>query len=244
MPEVLAIIPARQGSKGLPGKNIRLLAGDPLIAYSIAAGIQSKFVNRTICSTDSEEIAELARKYGAEVPFLRPSEFAQDDSPDIDFFTHVIAELGKDGYRPDLIVQLRPSDPIRPIGLVDEAVQLMIDNPQADSVRSVTEPPISPYKMWTINEAGSLNPLLTVPGVAEPFNLPRQKLPEVWWHIGVLDVVRTNVITETNSLSGKVILPIKVEQRLSADIDTLEEFNRAEQILQNIDCVRPQSPGR
>ena len=239
MAEVLAIVPARGGSKGLPGKNLRQLAGHPLIAYSIAAGRQAKLVNRVICSTDSEEIASVARQYGAEVPFMRPASMAQDDSPDIDFFNHAIAELGKAGYRPDIIVQLRPTDPIRRPGLVDEAVQMMLDNPDAHSVRTITEPGYSPYKMWTINKTGTLDPLLQVEGVAEPFNLPRQVLPEIWWHIGVLDVVRTDVVTETNSLSGTMVLPLKVDRAASADIDTLDDFKRAAELMQGLDCVRP-----
>jgi CMP-N,N'-diacetyllegionaminic acid synthase len=239
MTEVLAIIPARGGSKGLPGKNLRPLAGHPLISYSIAAALQSKLVTRVICSTDSEEIAEVAKHYGAEVPFLRPTELAQDDSPDIDFFVHALSELGKTGYTPDIIVQLRPTDPIRRIGLVDDGVQLMINNPEADSVRTITEPGYSPYKMWTIEDSGTLAPLLSVPGVAEPFNLPRQELPEVWWHIGVLDIVRTSVITETNSLSGKTILPLKVVRSESADIDTLDDFERAGTLIDRFACVKP-----
>jgi len=239
MLEVLAIIPARGGSKGLPGKNVRALAGHPLIAYSVAAGLQTNLVNRVICSTDSEEIANVARQYGAEIPFMRPAELAQDDSPDIDFFNHAIEELAKTGYRPDIIVQLRPSDPFRRPGLVDEAIQMMIDNPEAHSIRTITEPGYSPYKMWTINESGTLDQLLHVPGMAEPFNMPRQELPEVWWHIGVLDVVRTNVVTETNSLSGTVILPLKVDREASADIDTLDDFEHAGKLIQDLNCVRP-----
>jgi CMP-N,N'-diacetyllegionaminic acid synthase len=237
--EVLAIIPARGGSKGLPGKNLRLLAGHPLIAYSVAAALQSNLVNRTICSTDSEEIAEVARQYGAEVPFLRPSAIAQDDSPDIDFFDHALQELGKSGYEPDIIVQLRPTDPIRRTGLLDDGIQMMIDNPKAHSVRTITEPGYSPYKMWTIEDSGNIAPLLTVPGVTEPFNLPRQELPEVWWHIGVLDIVRTSVIKNSRSLSGTIVLPLKVVRSESADIDTLDDFERASTLIERLDCVKP-----
>ena len=239
MTEVLAIIPARGKSKGLPGKNLRLLDGHPLIAYSVAAGIQARLVNRVICSTDSLEIADVAKKYGAEVPFIRPSELARDDSPDIDFFTHAIYTLGKTGYRPDIIVQLRPTDPIRRTNLVDDGIQLMIDNPQADSVRTITDPRRSPYKMWKINESGYIEPLLTLENVPEPFILPRQELPEVWWHIGVLDIVRTDVVISTNSLSGTKILPLMVDHDSSADIDTLSDFDRATEILHNTRCVKP-----
>lgn len=239
MTEVLAIIPARGNSKGLPGKNLRLLNGHPLIAYSIAAGVQARLVNRVICSTDSLEIANVAKKYGAEVPFMRPKELAMDESPDIDFFTHAIDTLGKTGYRPDIIVQLRPTDPIRRANLVDDGIQLMIENPKADSVRTITEPHHSPYKMWTINESGHLDPLLTVENIDEPFNSPRQMLPEVWWHIGVLDIVRTDVVTSTNSLSGTKILPLMVDRNSSADIDTLFDFYRAEELITKTPCVKP-----
>ena len=239
MPEVLAIVPARGGSKGLPGKNLRLLAGHPLIAYSIAAGLQATLVDRVICSTDSEEIADVARQYGADVPFMRPPELAQDSSPDIEFFNHAISELDKQGYRPDIIVQLRPTDPIRRQGLVDEAVRLLNEHPEAHSVRTITEPGYSPYKMWTINSNGFIEPLLRIPGVPDSFNLPRQQLPDVWWHIGVLDVVRTAVIMSTGSVTGSVILPLMVDRASSADIDTLNDFERAEKLINALDCVTP-----
>jgi len=239
MTEVLAIIPARGQSKGLPGKNLRLLNGHPLIAYSIAAALQAKLVNRVICSTDSLEIADVAKKYGAEIPFIRPEELARDDSPDIDFFIHAINTLGKTGYKPDIIVQLRPTDPIRRTNLIDDGIQLMIDNPQADSVRTITEPANSPYKMWTINGSGYLDPLLTLENVPEPFNLPRQQLPAIWWHIGVLDIVRTDVVISNNSISGTKILPLMVDHDSSADIDNLFDFERAAEILNNTNCVKP-----
>lgn len=241
MTEVLAIIPARGGSKGLPGKNLRPLAGHPLIAYSIAAALQSELVTRTICSTDSEEIAEVAQEYGAEVPFLRPAELAQDDSRDYDFFSHAIHELGKTGYHPEILVQLRPTDPIRRHGLVDEAVNMLLDDPEADSVRTITEPAYSPYKMWMIGNDGTLDPFVSLPGVKESFNLPRQELPEVWWHIGVLDVLRTRVLSTPGAVSGDKILPLKVDRATSADIDSQQDFERAEKLLETVDCVRPES---
>ena len=239
MVEVLAIVPARGGSKGLPGKNLRSLSGHPLLAYSVSAGLQSRLVNRVICSTDSEEIADTAIRYGAEIPFMRPAKLASDESTDLEFFTHAIDELSKTGYRPDIIVQLRPTDPIRRIGLVDEGIQLLIDNPEAHSVRTITDTPYSPYKMWTIDRAGRINPLLTIDNISEPFNLPRQQLPKVWWHIGVLDIVRTYVVTQTKSLSGTIILPIMIDRESNADIDTLRDFERAEQLVETINCVKP-----
>ncbi len=138
MVEVLALIPARGGSKGIPRKNIKDLGGHPLIAYSIAAGLSSELVTRTIVTTDDEEIACIARDYGAEVPFLRPEEFARDDTRDLPVFQHVLAWLHEnEEYQPDVVVQLRPTSPFRSPELVDEAVQILLDNPQANSVRGI-----------------------------------------------------------------------------------------------------------
>ena len=238
MTKVLAIVPARGGSKGLPGKNLRPLAGHPLLAYSIAAGLQAKLVDRVICSTDSEEIAAVARKYGAEVPFMRPSELAQDESPDIDAFQHLIEELKSlENYRPDIIVQLRPTSPVRQDGQVDTGVQLLIDNPETDSVRGVTPSPATPYKMWRI-EDNILAPLLTIDCIAEPFNMPRQALPEVYWQTGTLDIMRTSVI-ESGSMTGKEIRPFVVEQEHAVDIDHIGSFLMAEQVISSIECVTP-----
>ena len=129
-PEVLAIIPARGGSKGIPRKNIKLFAAAPLLAWSIQAAKDSKTVTRVIVSTDDVEIAQVAREWGAEVPFLRPAELAEDRSPDLPLFLHALDWLKtNEGYLPDFLVQLRPTSPIRPIGLVDEAVEILLAHP-------------------------------------------------------------------------------------------------------------------
>ena len=238
MAEVLAIVPARGGSKGLPGKNVRPLAGHPLVAYSIAAGLQAKLVNRVICSTDSQPIADIAVQYGAEVPFLRPREMAEDASPDIDAFQHLIQQLkDRENYRPDVIVQLRPTSPIRLPGQVDVALDNLLNNPQTDSIRAVTPSPATPYKMWRIGD-DILSPLLTIDGVPEPFNMPRQSLPEVWWQTGTLDIMRTSVI-ESGSMTGSEIRPFLVNPEHAIDIDHLESFARAEQVISSNECVMP-----
>ncbi|HEY5903570.1 MAG TPA: acylneuraminate cytidylyltransferase family protein, partial [Anaerolineales bacterium] len=119
MSQVLAVIPARGGSKGIPRKNIRLFSGWPLLAWSIAAAQQAETVSRVIVSTDDEEIAAVGREYGAETPFLRPAEFARDDTTDLPVFEHALRWLDEhEGYRPEVVVQLRPTSPIRPRGLV------------------------------------------------------------------------------------------------------------------------------
>jgi len=238
MTEVLAIIPARGGSKGLPGKNVRPLAGHPLVSYSIAAGLQAKLVNRVICSTDDDEIAEIALRYGAEIPFMRPSELAQDESPDIDAFQHLLEELKtRENYRPDIIVQLRPTSPVRQPGQVDTGIELLLNNPETDSVRGVTPAPATPYKMWRIND-DILNPLLTIDGVPEPFNMPRQALPEVWWQTGTLDIMRASVI-ESGSMTRSEIRPFIVDPEHAVDIDHIESFIRAERVISSIECVLP-----
>ena len=177
-PEVLAIIPARGGSKGIPRKNIKDFAGYPLIAYSILAGLRSKLVTRTIVSTDDEEIAAVAREWGAETPFLRPDEFARDNTTDLPVYKHALEWLYEhEGYRPDVVVQLRPTSPIRPLTCVDDAVGLLLANPIADSVRGVVPAGQNPFKMWKIEPEGRMIPLVGVPGITEPYNAPRQILP-------------------------------------------------------------------
>lgn len=238
--DILAIIPARGGSKGLPGKNVRLLNGHPLIAYSILAAQQSKNISRVIVSTDSEEIAEVAKKYGAEVPFMRPAEYAQDLSTDLEVFQHALRYLEEtENYKPELVVQLRPTSPIRFVKDINCCIEKMMHHITADSLRIVTEAPITPYKMWTIDDTEQpMKPLLQVAGVLEPYNEPRQRLPKAYWQIGTLDVIKREVIMEHNSMSGRAILPHIVEQRFAIDIDDINSFIKAEDVMNNHDCVQ------
>ena len=162
-PEVLAIIPARGGSKGVPRKNIRDFAGAPLIAYSIVAALQAELVSRVIVSTDDEEIAAISREWGAETPFMRPAELAQDQTTDFPVFEHALTWLKEnEGYQADIIIQLRPTSPVRPVGLLDDAIRKLIAQPEADCVRGVVPARQNPYKMWQLRADGSLNPILVV----------------------------------------------------------------------------------
>jgi len=228
--EVLAVIPARGGSKGIPRKNIRDFAGYPLIAYSIAAATQSKLVTRTIVSTDDEEIAAVARQYGAETPFMRPAEFAQDNTTDLPVFQHVLSWLKEhEGYVPDVVVQLRPTSPVRPLNCVDDAVNLLLSHPDADSVRGVVEADQCPYKMWLIDSAsGTMSPLIGVEGIPEAYNAPRQKLPKAFWQIGHIDAIRPRAIVEQNSMSGKVIMPLVMDPSFTVDLDNLRDWHQGE----------------
>jgi N-acylneuraminate cytidylyltransferase len=236
--EVLAVIPARGGSKGIPHKNIRDFAGYPLIAYSIAAALQAERVSRVIVSTDDAEIAEIARSFGAEVPFLRPEALAQDDTLDLPVFEHALAWLKEhEGYQPNLIVQLRPTSPVRPVDLVDRATKLLLDNPDADSVRGVVPAGQNPHKMWRIGPDGQMRPLLTVERIDEPYNAPRQKLPPVYWQTGHIDVIRPDVILENGSMSGDVILPVYVDPVFTVDIDNLRDWARYEWLVREQDLA-------
>ena len=232
-PEVLAVIPARGGSKGIPRKNIRDFAGHPLIAYSIAAGLQAETVTRVIVSTDDEEIAAVAREIGAEVPFLRPDELAQDSTLDLPVFEHVLRWLAEEeGYHPDAVVQLRPTSPVRPVSTVDDAVRLLLSNPQADSVRGVVPSGQNPHKMWRISpDRGKLMPLLEVEGIPEPYNAPRQILPPVYWQTGHIDAIRPSAILEKHSMTGDLILPLIIDPRFTVDIDNPRDWQRSEWLV-------------
>jgi len=235
-PNVLAIIPARGGSKGIPRKNIRDFAGYPLIAYSIAAGLQADTITRVIVSTDDPEIADLARVFGAEVPFLRPAELAQDETLDLPVFEHALKWLEEnEGYQPDVVVQLRPTSPIRPVNLVDLAVKKMLDHPDADSIRGLVLAGQNPHKMWRIGGDGRMQPLLSVDGIDEPYNAPRQTLPPVYWQTGHIDVIRPQVILEKRSMSGELVLPVQIDPSFTVDIDNLVDWARYEWVVRERD---------
>lgn len=242
-PEVLAIVQARGGSKGLPRKNLRLLRGHPLVAYSIASGLAARGVTRVIMSTDDEEIAEVAQQYGAQVPFMRPPELAADDTPDFPLFEHALEWLAQhEGYRPGAVVQLRPTTPLRPRGMLDESLKLLWDDPAADCVRGVTIPKQTPYKMWRDGADGTILPLMDTE-FAEPYNMPRQKLPASYWQTGHVDAIRTTTITEKHSLTGQRVRPIMIDGNYCVDIDTLVDFDLAERAIEqkqlDIDVPRP-----
>lgn len=245
MTEVLAIIPARGGSKGIPRKNIRDFAGYPLIAWSIVAGLKSELVTRVIVSTDDEEIAAVARAWGAETPFLRPAEFAQDKTTDLPVFEHALKWLAEnENYHPDVVVQLRPTSPIRPVGLVDDAVRILLQNTDADSVRGVVPAGQNPHKMWRLpsGENGPMQNLLAVDGIEEPYNAPRQILPDVYWQTGHIDAIRPAAILN-GSMSGKTIYPLLIDPDFTVDIDNLRDWARYEWLVAfgGLEMV---SPGR
>jgi N-acylneuraminate cytidylyltransferase len=244
-PEVLAIIPARGGSKSIPRKNIRHLAGYPLVAYSIASGLAARSISRLIVSTDDEEIAEICRHYGAEIPFQRPAELAEDTTPDLPVFQHALGWLEEhEQYRPQIVVQLRPPTPLRSDTLIDDAVEALLSCPEADCVRGVGAPEQTPYKMWLQGDDGFLKPLITY-GEAESYNLPRQYFPDAYWHTGHIDVMRYETLMQKNSMSGDRILPIIIEPLYCIDIDTEDEWVYTEWLITSgkVPMIQPHPKG-
>ncbi len=228
MLEVLAIIPARSGSKGIKNKNIKEINGKPMLAYSIEHALNSEKITRVIVSTDSEEYAEIARKYGAETPFLRPSEFSTDTALDLDVFRHALEYLKEhETYTPDIVVQLRPTYPIRNIEDIDKMVEIIENDDSIDSVRCITKAIEIPYKMWTKNEDGLLSPIVSE--IAECYNMPRQELPQAYYQNACIDVIKSKVIIEQNSMSGAKIVGYEMSENY--DIDSFEEFSKVEQYM-------------
>ena len=215
----------------MPKKNIRELGGKPLIAYSIEHAKKSKYINRIIVSTEDEEIAKVAKEWGAETPFMRPLELAQDDTTDFPVFEHALKWLEKnEGYRPDVVVQLRPTSPLRKVEDVDAAIELLLDHPEVDSVRTVVEAEPSPYKMYRIVEESTLEPIVRVEGQKEGFNLPQHKLPKAYRHIGTADVIWVRTILEKKEMSGRKILPHIITKAYSG-INTEEDWKFYEFLL-------------
>lgn len=228
----IALIPARSGSKSIPDKNVKPLAGKPLLAWSVEIGLACPSVDRVIVSTDSDSIARVALDHGAEVPFLRPPELAQDDTPDLPVFVHCIEWMTEhEGAAPDLIVQLRPTSPLRTVEMVEDAIALLRDDPKADSVRTMCTPTQEPYKMWRIGDDGYAEPLLTTDHL-EPYNQPRQELPASYWQNGYVDVMRARTVMGLGSMTGRRILPLVVHERYVLDIDTPVTWRLAEAMLE------------
>ncbi len=223
---VLAIVPARSGSKSVPHKNLLSFRGKPLLVHSIEHGRAARNVDRVIVSTDSPRYREVALAAGAEAPFLRPVALAGDATTDHEVFAHALAWLERhEGYRPELCVHLRPTCPTRRVRDVEEAVELLRADPTADSVRSVTRAPHTPYKMWRLQEGGSLQPLLDS-SLHEPYNLPRQLLPTVYLQNAAVDVVRSSVVREQGSMTGRRILAYVMEDL--RDVDDWRDLAAAE----------------
>jgi len=219
---ILGLIPARSGSRGVPGKNIKFLAGYPLMAYSIIASKLSARIERTIVSTDSQEFADVAKSYGAEVPFLRPPEISQSHSLDIEYVNHVLEWFKKQGGdQPEYITILPPVAPLRDPLLIDRAIDKLTQNKEATSLRSAFETRESPYKLFEIKDdyyAGLF------PGDPRPeyYNLPRQAFPPVYHPNGYVDIIICQTVTNSGNLHGPRILSFITPD--IGDLDRPEDF--------------------
>ncbi|MBA7568216.1 8-amino-3,8-dideoxy-manno-octulosonate cytidylyltransferase [subsurface metagenome] len=228
MANVVAVIPARSGSS-VVDKNIKLLGGYPLIAYSIAAAKLASGIDRIIVSTDSNKYASIASKYGAEVPFLRPTEISGDNSTDYEWIKHLLDWMqNKENFLPSYLVHLRPTTPLREIKIIDYAIKYMMKNIKATALRSAHKTHLTPYKMFKLN-GEYMKPFLSCEGVEEFYNLPRQFFEDAYIPNGYIDIIRPSVFMNTGLLHGD---RIKLwETDVIPDIDTIADFNFAENIL-------------
>lgn len=224
-PSVVAIIPARSGSKSVKDKNIASLGGYPLLAYSIVAARISKRIDRVLLSTDSEKYAELGRYYGAEVPFLRPAELSTDQSTDREFMVHAMEWFRHhEGHLPEFWVHLRPTTPLRDPAHLDEAVAMLEHHPEATALRSAHHSPESPFKWFRRNPQGYLTALTTDDTNLDRFNLPRQGYPTVFIPDGYVDIVRSSFVLSTQMFHGDRVLAY--ESPHGTEVDSMEELER------------------
>lgn len=232
MTEILAFIPARGGSERVPGKNVKLLCGKPLIAYTIAAAKKSKRVNRVVVSTDSEEVAAVAMEYGAEVPFLRPKEISGAESTEMQFFEHALDWfLKNENYEPDLIALLYPTSPFRKPETIDRAIEEMLKHPEADSLRSIKLCSEHPYKMWVVEE-GLLKPFVKT-GVPNAHTLAYKLLPTVYAQNASIYITKPETIRDKKSPTGDTIIPFIMDEVESVDINSPVDFRLAEALAKD-----------
>jgi len=241
-PSVVALIPARSGSKRIPGKNVRVLAGHPLIAYSIASALDSKLFGAVIVSTDSEEIAAIARHYGAEVPFLRPAEIATDTSPDIEWIEHALARLDRDGRRFDCFSILRPTSPFRKAETIRRAWNQFLAETGVDSLRAVEKCGQHPCKMWVVR-GHRMMPLIPFGPKEQPWHSSQYPtLPEVYVQNASLEMAWTRVVTEGRTISGQVIMPFLTERDEGLDVNDKSDWLSAEILLRDGEARLPKVP--
>jgi N-acylneuraminate cytidylyltransferase len=227
MNDLLVVIPARSGSKGLPDKNIRIFRDKPLLAHSIEYGRQSVPGQQIFVSTDSEEYRLIAEINGAVVPELRPAILAQDNSKDYEFMSHAMELF--DSIRPGrykYYCLLRPTSPNRPAGLIEEGYRLLKTVPGASSVRSVIKASEHPYRCWTLDEE-IIQPF--VQGIHEPGNVPRQELPEVYFQSGHIEIVSRETLLGS-SVSGSRVVPLLIDGDWNCDIDYEDDFLKAQEL--------------
>ena len=228
MPSVVALIPARSGSERVRDKNIRSLAGHPLLAYAVAAALQAEVFDRVVCSTDSGKIAEVAQRYGADVPFLRPAELATATSPDIDWITHALERLDE---HYDLFAIVRATNPFRGPDVLRRGLDQLLATPEADSIRAVELVKQHPGKMWVL-EGRTMRPLLEQAQLDVAWHAGQyQALPQVYVQNSALEIAWARVVSQTGTREGKVVAPYLTEGYEGFNIDDEEDWERARRLL-------------
>jgi len=218
---ILAVIPARSGSKEIPNKNIKEIRGVPLLAYSIKYALRSKIIDKVIVSTDSKKYLNIAKKYKAEVPYLRKKILSKDDVTDYPVIIDALIrceKIYKKKY--NYVVLLRPTSPFREKGLIESSYQLLKKNPKATSVRSVKKTDNHPYRSWILKN-GFIKGF--VKNIIEPYNIPRQKLPLIMFQTGDIEFIKRSTLIK-GSISGEKVLPIIIKKYF--DLDTLEDLRK------------------
>jgi CMP-N-acetylneuraminic acid synthetase len=238
--KVVGIVGARSGSKGVPNKNIQPLAGKPLMAWILGAAGKSRYINRLIVSTDSEEYAGVAVAYGAEVPYLRPKELADDWSPEIEYVKHALGWLQEhEGYRPDLVVRLLPTVPLQQAEDIDAAVEELLKDPEAHSAVVIAEARQHPEKALKLIDDGKGGAYLVTyrtESGREVTPIARQNYRKAYFRANVI-VSRTEAIAETSSLTGDRVRYHIIPQERAIDIDTVTDFFVAEQLMKKFGLV-------
>lgn len=229
-PPAVAFVPARSGSERVPGKNIRPLAGHPLLAYAIETALQSDVFERVIVSTDSEEVAEIARWYGAEVPFLRPAEYATSVSPDIEWLRYTLEGLDE---MYGLVAIIRATNPFRGPDAVRRGFSQLDATPEADSLRAVELVKQHPGKMWVLEEGGrTMSPLLDQSHLQVAWHAGQYPaLPPVYVQNSALEIARTRAVLETGTREGRVVAPFLTEGYEGFNVDDEEDWQHAERLL-------------
>jgi N-acylneuraminate cytidylyltransferase len=231
MPRAVGFVPARSGSERVPGKNVRPLAGHSLLAYAIETALQSGVFERVVVSTDSEEIASIARWYGADVPFLRPSEYATATSPDIEWLRDTLERLDE-SY--ELFAIVRATNPFRGPETVRRGLEQLLETPEADSLRAVELVKQHPGKMWVLSEDGrTMSPLLDQSHLDVAWHAGQyQALPPVYVQNSALEIAWTRVVTETGTREGRVVTPFLTHGLEGFNVDDEEDWQRAERLLE------------
>jgi N-acylneuraminate cytidylyltransferase len=236
MPTAVALIPARSGSERVRDKNIRPLGGHPLLAYAIGAARDAGIFDRVVCSTDSGKIAEVAQRYGAETPFLRPKELATSTSPDIEWITHALAQLD-DHY--DVFAIVRATNPFRGGDTLRRGFEQLLATPEADSIRAVELVKQHPGKMWIV-EGRTMRPLLDQSHLDVAWHAGQyQALPPIYVQNSALEIAWTRVVSQTGTREGKVVAPFYTEGYEGFNIDDEDDWERARRLLDRSDASLP-----